>query len=146
MNVEEYIALQQKLRNDKHQQNGPSGTITVHLLMISISDWDDKAQYPGVIIDDIPLRSVAGEERDRLSVVIQLLLQIGYLIGEGKGSLGVLFFSLSSHGGKALGNVEDGDGVVLVELHHSFGKGGGDGSCWSHRGPYGGRRANGRLN
>jgi hypothetical protein len=33
----------------------------------------------------------------------------------------------------------------LVELHHSFSRAGGDGSCRSCRGPYGGRRANGCL-
>jgi hypothetical protein len=31
----------------------------------------------------------------------------------------------------------------LVELHYSVGRGGGDGSCRSHGGPNGGRRANG---
>jgi hypothetical protein len=34
----------------------------------------------------------------------------------------------------------------LVELHHSFGRGGGDGLRRGRGGPYGGRRANGCLN
>jgi hypothetical protein len=37
-----------------------------------------------------------------------------------------LFFFLADGGGEALGNVEDGDQVVLVELHHSFVRGGRD--------------------
>jgi hypothetical protein len=43
-----------------------------------------------------------------------------------------LFFSLSNHGGEALGNIKDSDRVVLVELHYSFSRCGGDGSRWSH--------------
>jgi hypothetical protein len=50
-----------------------------------------------------------------------------------------LLFPLSNGGGEALGNVEDGDRVVLVELHHSFGRAGGDGSRRSRGGPNGGR-------
>jgi hypothetical protein len=49
-----------------------------------------------------------------------------------------LFFSFADGGGKALGNVEDSGRVVLVELHHIFGRARGDGSCWSCGGPYGG--------
>jgi hypothetical protein len=49
-------------------------------------------------------------------------------------------------GGEALGNVEDSDRVVLVELHHRFGRVGGDGSCRSCGGPNGGRRAKGCFN
>jgi hypothetical protein len=96
--------------------------------MFSISDWDNKAWYPGVVIDDISLRLVAGGEWDHLLIPVQPLLQVRYFVGESKGGLGVLFFSLADRGGEALGNVENGNGVVLVELHHSFSRGGGDGA------------------
>jgi hypothetical protein len=41
-------------------------------------------------------------------------------------------------GSKALGNVEDSSRVVLVELHHIFGRAGGDGLRRSRGGPYDG--------
>jgi hypothetical protein len=110
----------------------------VCLLVLSVSDWDDKAWYPGVVINDVPLGSVAGRKGNCILVVVQPFFQVGYFVGEGEGGLGILLFSLSNGGGKALGNVEDSNGVVLVELHHSFGRGGGDGSRWSRGGPYGG--------
>jgi hypothetical protein len=50
---------------------------------------------------------------------------------------------LPNGGGEALDNVEDGNGVVLVELHHRSSRGGGDGSRRSCGGPNGGRRAKG---
>jgi hypothetical protein len=49
-----------------------------------------------------------------------------------------LLFSLSNGGDEALGNVEDGDRVVLVELHHRLGRIGGDGLRRSCEGPNGG--------
>jgi hypothetical protein len=49
------------------------------------------------------------------------LLKVGYFVIEGQGGQGILLLPLSYGGGKALGNVEEGGGVVLVELHHRFG-------------------------
>jgi hypothetical protein len=78
-------------------------------------------------------------------VVVQPPLKVGYFVREGEGGQGTLLFPPSDSGGKALGNVEDSDGVVLVELHHSFSRGGRDGARWSRGGPYGGRRAKGHF-
>jgi hypothetical protein len=113
--------------------------------MISIPDRDDEVRYPGVVIDDIPLWPITCGKGDRVSVVIQLPFEVGYFVCKGEGGQCVLLFSFVNGGGEALGNVEDDDRVVLVELHHSFGRAGGDGSHRSHGGPYGGQRANGCL-
>jgi hypothetical protein len=113
--------------------------------MIPVSSWYDKVWYPGVIVEDISFRPVARWEGDRVSVIVQSFLEIGYFVHEGKGGQSALLLVLSNHGGEALGNVEDGDRAVLVELHHSFGRGGEDGLHWSHGGPYGGQRANGHF-
>jgi hypothetical protein len=50
-----------------------------------------------------------------------------------------LLFSFLYGGGEALGNVKDGDRVVLVKLHQIVGRAGGDGSCRGCGGPNGGR-------
>jgi hypothetical protein len=56
-----------------------------------------------------------------------------------------LLLPFSYGGGEALGNVEDGGRVVLVELHHRLSRAGGDGSCRSRGGLNRGRRAKGRF-
>jgi hypothetical protein len=118
----------------------------IHLLVVFVSDWYDKVWYPGVVIEDVSLRSITCWEGDSFSIAVQSFFEVRYFIGEGEGSQHVLLFSFMDHGGEALGNVEDGDRVVLVELYHSFGRARGDGLCRSRRGPNGGRRANGCLN
>jgi hypothetical protein len=110
----------------------------VRLLVLSISNRDDKVRYPGVIIEDEPLRSFAGGKGNRASIDVQLSLEVKYLVSESEGGQRVLLLPSSNSGGEALGNVEDGGEVVLVELHHSFSGARGDGSCKSHRGPYDG--------
>jgi hypothetical protein len=113
--------------------------------MISIPNRDDEVRCSGVVIDDIPLWPITCGERYHVSVVVQPFFEVGYFVGKGEGGQHVMLFSFTNGGGKALSNVEDGGGVVLVELHHSFSRAGGDGSHRSHRGLYGGRRANGHF-
>jgi hypothetical protein len=113
--------------------------------MLSISHRDNEVQYPGVVIENIPLRSFADGEGNCATVDIQPLLEVRYFVSEPEGSQCALLLPSLNSGSEALGNVEDSGGVVLVELHHRFGRAGGDGSHRSHGGPYGGRRANGHL-
>jgi hypothetical protein len=113
--------------------------------MLPISNGDNEVQYPGVIIDDISFGSIACQEGDRIPVGVQLSFEVGYLVSKGEGGQHVLFLPPANGGGEALGNVEDGGRVVLVELHHSFGRARGDGSCRGRGGLYGGRRANRHL-
>jgi hypothetical protein len=110
----------------------------VRLLMFSISCQDDEVWCPSFVIGHVPFGAIAGWEGDCVSVVVQLLLEVRYFVAEGFSSQGVLLIPLSYGGGEALGNVEDGDWVVLVELHHRFGRAGGDGSRRGHGGPNGG--------
>jgi hypothetical protein len=113
--------------------------------MALFSNRDDKVWYPSVVIDDIAFQVIADGEGNCVSVGVQLLFEVRYLVGKGKGGQGVLFLSFANGGGEALGNVEDSGQVVLVELHHMFGGGGRDGMRRGHRGPYGGQRANGHF-
>jgi hypothetical protein len=113
--------------------------------MVSIAGQYDEVWYPVFIVNDIPIWPVTCGEGNPVLILVQLFLKIRYLICKGECGRGVLLFPPSNGSGKALGNVEDGNVVVLVELHHSFSKGGGDGACWSCGGLYGGRRAKGCL-
>jgi hypothetical protein len=106
--------------------------------MVLVPDRDNKIRGPGVIIKNVPFRSVACWEGDCISVFVQPSFEVGYFVGEGKGSQCVLLLSFVDGGGKALGNVKDGGRVVLVELHHIFGRAGEDGLRRSRGGPYGG--------
>jgi hypothetical protein len=117
----------------------------VCLLILPFSAGNDEIWYPGVVIDDVSLGAVAGWEGNCVSVSIQSSFEVAYFVSKAKVSQGVLFFSFSDGGSEALGNVENSSRVVLVELHHMFGRARGDGSCRSHGGPYGGRRANGHF-
>jgi hypothetical protein len=113
--------------------------------MLSIPDRDDKVWYPGVVIKDVPLGAFAGREGNHAAVDVQASFKVGYFIGKSEGGQRVLLFSPLDGGSEALGNVEDSGWVVLVELHHIFGRARGDGSSRSRRGPYGGQKANGHL-
>jgi hypothetical protein len=117
----------------------------VCLLALPISNGDNEVRYPGVVIDDVSFRLITCWERDRIPVGVQSSFKVRYLISEGEGSQHVLFLPPVNGGGEALGNVEDGGRVVLVELHHSFSRARGDGSCRSCKGLYSGQRANGCL-
>jgi hypothetical protein len=111
--------------------------------MVPFPEGDDKAQYPGVVIDNVSFGVVTSWKGDYVSVGVQPPLKVGYFIGEAESGQCVLLFSFTDGGGEALGNVKDSGQVVLVELHHMLGRGGGDGVCRSHGGLYGGQRANG---
>jgi hypothetical protein len=113
--------------------------------MVPFPNGDDEVRYPGVIIEDVPLRAFTGWEGNRATIDIQSLLEIGYFVSEPESGQHVLFFSPLNGGGKALGNVKDSSWIVLVELHHRLSRARGDGSHRGHKGPYGGRRANGHL-
>jgi hypothetical protein len=115
------------------------------LLWFSITGQYNEVQYPVFVVENIPIGSIARWEGNSIPMLIQLFLEVGYFVCKGKCCQSVLLFPPSNGGSEALGNVEDGDMVVLVELHHSFGGGGGDGACCSHGGPYGGQRAKGCL-
>jgi hypothetical protein len=115
------------------------------LLMLAVPHWYDKVWHSGFIINNIPLEAVTCWKWDRILVGVQPLLKVGYFVVKGQGGQGILLLPFSYGGGEALGNVEDGSRVVLVELHHRLGRVGGDGSCRSRGGPNGGRRAKGRF-
>jgi hypothetical protein len=89
---------------------------------------------------------ITGWEGNHVLIVVQSPFEVRYFVGKGEGGQCALLFSFMNGGGEALGNVEDSGWVVLVELHHMFGRGGGDGACRSHGGLYSGQRANGCLN
>jgi hypothetical protein len=114
--------------------------------MLAIPCWYDEVWHPGFIVNNIPFGAITGGEWDRVLVVVQPSFEVGYFVIEGQDGQGVLLFPFSYGGGEALGNVEDGDRVVLVELHHRFGRVGGDGSCRGHGGPNGGQQVKGCLN
>jgi hypothetical protein len=118
----------------------------IRLLEFSLATRDDEVWYPGVIIEDEPIRVVAGGKRDCFPVSVQASLEILHFVSKGKVTKGVLFLLPSNGGGEALGNVEHGNWVVSVEVHYSVGSVRRDGSWRSHGGLYSGRRANGRLN
>jgi hypothetical protein len=118
----------------------------IRLLVVSLFNRDDEVQYPGVVIENVSFRAVASQEGNHVSVGVQPLFEVRYFVGEAKGSQCALLFLLADGGGEALGNVEDSSWVVLVELHHMFGRGRGDRAHRSRGGPYGGQRANGRFN
>jgi hypothetical protein len=106
--------------------------------MFTFSDRDDEVWYPGVVISDVPFGVIAGREWDRVLIGVQSPFKIRYLVGKAEATQSVLLLLFSDSGGEALGNVEDSSRVVLVELHHMFGRAGGDGSRRRHGGPYGG--------
>jgi hypothetical protein len=108
------------------------------LLMLAVSNRDNKVQYPSVVIDDIPLRVFAGGEGNHAAIDVQSSLEVGYFVSKSKGGQCALLLPSLNSGGEALGNVKDGGRVVLVELHHRFGRARGDGLCRSHGGLYGG--------
>jgi hypothetical protein len=107
-------------------------------LMLSVSRWYDEIWYPGFIVDNVPLEAIAGGEWDHVSIVVQPSFKVGYLVTEGQGGQGIFLLSLSYGGSKALGNVKDGNRVVLVELHQRVGRAGGNGSRRGCGGPNGG--------
>jgi hypothetical protein len=107
-------------------------------LEVPIATGHDKVGDPRVVIKDVPFWAITGQERDHLSIHIQPFLQFLYLISNGEMVEGVSLLSLSDSGSKSFGNVIDGHGVVLVEVHHVFSGIGGDGSWRSRGGPYGG--------
>jgi hypothetical protein len=111
--------------------------------MVPVPRRYDEVRHPGFIVNNIPFGVLAHWEWDRVSVVVQSLFKIGYFVVKGQGGQGALLLPFLYGGGEALGNVEDGDRVVLVELHHRFGRVRGDGSRRSRGGPNGGRRAKG---
>jgi hypothetical protein len=115
----------------------------IRLLTLSISDGNDEVRYPGVIIDDISFRLIACREGYRVLIGVQSSLKVRYFVCKDEGGQHILLLPPADGGSKALGNVEDGDRVILVELHHSFSGGGGDGLRRGRGGPYGGQRAKG---
>jgi hypothetical protein len=97
-------------------------------LEIPVSARDDKVRYPDVIIEDEPIRAVAGGEWDRFPIGVQLPFEVLHFVSESEVTESVLLLSFLNGGGEALGNVEYGGWVVLVELHHIVSSVGEDGS------------------
>jgi hypothetical protein len=79
----------------------------IHLLMFPFSSGDDEVWYPGVVINDVSFRAIAGREWDLVSIGVQLSFKVRYLVSKAKATQGVLLLSFSDGGGEALGNVED---------------------------------------
>jgi hypothetical protein len=113
--------------------------------MLTVSHWYDEVWYPGLVVNNIPFGLITDGEWDRILVVVQPSFKVGYLVTEGQDGQGILVFPFSYGGSEALGNVEDGNWVVLVELHHRFGRAGGDGSRRGRGGPNGGQQVKGCL-
>jgi hypothetical protein len=53
-------------------------------LVLSVWDEDNKVQYPGVVISDVPFRAVTGGEWDCVSIGVQPSLEVGYFVGKAK--------------------------------------------------------------
>jgi hypothetical protein len=91
-----------------------------------------------MIIELIPLWSLAGGKGDLVLVDIQSTLQVLYFVSHKLLVDGVSFFMSSDGGDKSLGHIVKGDAVMLVKGHQVFSRPWGEGAWRSHRGLYDG--------